>query len=401
MKSMKYLVLLLCICLSINCSNDDNGVVVPMLSNEKKITSFLFDASLNNALSNDVPGTINESAKTISVTVPYGTDITALTPSVQISEKASINTSGTQNFSNEVIYRVTAEDDSTVDYNVLVMDEANDQKAIITFQFLANDNGLAQDIPSILNEETKTITIHVPNNTDITNLLPTIDASPEATYAPTGFQDFSNPIDYVATAEDGSTATYQATVIPVVISSFRFVRFNEIAGEIVIGEGTIYNNTSEIEVIVSESTDVTDLPVPGLETLEDISFSPVGQKNFAFPVNYTLTAPNGVSVTYEVIVRKAFKSITSFRFNKSQNPALASDVIGTINEQQRTIGVVLPGGTNPNVRNNLTPSILVTTGSNATVSPSGAQNFSNAVEYIVTGLDGSTKIYTVAVIISP
>ena len=80
MKSTKYLGLLLFLFLALNCKkNDDNdGTIEPVLSTEKKITSFLFDASENVALSNDITATINESTKTISATVPFGTDITSL-----------------------------------------------------------------------------------------------------------------------------------------------------------------------------------------------------------------------------------------------------------------------------------------------------------------------------------
>ena len=298
-------------------------------------------------------------------------------------------------------FTVTAEDKSTVDYTVTLVVEANDEKAIIDFRFLADDNGLEEEVSSILDEAAKTITIYVPNSTDVTNLSPSLEVSPAASYAPTGFQNFLNEVTYTISAEDGTTSEYEVTVIPVKISSFRFVKFNEITGERVIGEGVINDSTSEINVVVSENEDITDLPAPRIEVLDVITRSPQGQQNFTNPVNYTLIAPNNVTVTYKVTVQKAFKNITSFRFNQSQNPALSSDVVGMINEEQKTISVVLPKGTDPNVRNNLTPSISVTTGSNAAVSPTGSQNFSNAVEYTVTGLDGSTNTYSVAVIISP
>ncbi len=401
MKITKCLGLLLLLFLAVNCKKNDDDTAPVVLDSEKRITSFLFDASSNNALANDVVGVINESAKTISATVPFGVDLSALTPTIQISEKASINVSGTRDFSDEVSYVVTAEDNSSTNYTVVVSNELNTEKAITSFQLRGGNNGLSEDVESILDEEAKTITIYVPNNATVANLLPTVETSAAATYAPTGFQDFTNNVSYTVTAEDGSTATYEVMVIRVAITSFRLVRFSEIAGDILLGEGTIDDASSEIEVIVSEFQDPNNLPTPRIEFADEITITPTGVQNFTNPVNYTLNAPNGVSVTYEITVRRAFKSITSFRFNRSQNAALTADFEGTINEAEKIISVVLPQGTNPSVRESLIPTIAVTAGSGATVSPTGAQDFSNAVSYTVTGLDGSTNTYSVTVIISP
>jgi len=64
-------------------------------------------------------GTINQLLGTISVTVPSGTDLTALTPTIDHRGK-SISRTGAQNFSSPVHYTVTAENLTTKTYTVTV-----------------------------------------------------------------------------------------------------------------------------------------------------------------------------------------------------------------------------------------------------------------------------------------
>lgn len=84
-------------------------------SKEKQITSFKFVAP-------PATGEINEAAKTITLDVPEGTDVTALVPTITISDKATVNPASgqPQNFTHPVVYTVTAENESTAQYTVTV-----------------------------------------------------------------------------------------------------------------------------------------------------------------------------------------------------------------------------------------------------------------------------------------
>jgi uncharacterized repeat protein (TIGR02543 family) len=94
----------------------------------KQLLTFSFTKSVNTALTADVTGTVDQSAHTVAVTVPYGTTVTALVATFTCSEGASVTvgntaqTSGTteNNFTNAVTYTVTAEDGSTQTYAVTV-----------------------------------------------------------------------------------------------------------------------------------------------------------------------------------------------------------------------------------------------------------------------------------------
>lgn len=98
-----------------SCDNTDDPP--PAKSSEKKITSFKFSG-----LAPEVTATINETAHTISAIVPAGTDVTALVPTIAVSEKATVSPASAtaQNFSSSVTYTVTAEDNTTQAYQVTV-----------------------------------------------------------------------------------------------------------------------------------------------------------------------------------------------------------------------------------------------------------------------------------------
>jgi hypothetical protein len=88
---------------------------------DREITSFKFLASNNSVLSSSVDGAVNETDKTVGLTVPNGTTVTALVPTIVIAGSSVNPASGTAtDFTSAVTYTVTAEDGSTQDYVVSV-----------------------------------------------------------------------------------------------------------------------------------------------------------------------------------------------------------------------------------------------------------------------------------------
>lgn len=85
-------------------------------SNEKLITSFHL------LLTPEVIGTIDQTNYIIKIDVPYGTDVKNLTTSMVISPLATVlpasNTVG--DFTNFIVYTITAQDNSTQEYRVVV-----------------------------------------------------------------------------------------------------------------------------------------------------------------------------------------------------------------------------------------------------------------------------------------
>jgi len=90
------------------------------LSSKKEILSFFFEASKNAQLDRVFLGEIN--GTNCSAEVAFGIDVTRLTPTIEISPRATLSPSADQvtDFSGPVIYTVTAEDGTTKTFSAQV-----------------------------------------------------------------------------------------------------------------------------------------------------------------------------------------------------------------------------------------------------------------------------------------
>ncbi|MDR2102651.1 MAG: DUF5018 domain-containing protein [Treponema sp.] len=155
-------------------------------------------------------GTITDTA--ISVTVPYGTVLTSLTPTITVSDHATVDPESgeAQNFTTPVTYTVTAENGTTQKTYTVTVTVAPNPAANIT--------GFSVDVAEediVIDQVAGTISVTVPAGTDVTALVPTITLSPGATVDPEleEEQDFTSPVTYTVTAEDEETTkTYTVTV---------------------------------------------------------------------------------------------------------------------------------------------------------------------------------------------
>jgi hypothetical protein len=115
---ISFLILVISAAVFASCGGSGGGNAPA--SSEKSIMAFSF---ANPAAT----GTIDENAKTIALTEPYGTDVTALvatftTTGTTVEVNSVVQVSGTtqNDFTNPVIYTVIAQDGSTVAYTVTV-----------------------------------------------------------------------------------------------------------------------------------------------------------------------------------------------------------------------------------------------------------------------------------------
>lgn len=168
--------------------------------------------------------TIAESTKMISVTVPAGTKLTALvanftTTGISVKVGGIEQVSGTtpNDFTYPVPYIVMAENGSTATYTVSVTSSAasNSPKAITAFSFVS------PPATGVINESAKTISAKVPLSTNVTALVSTftitgrsvtVNSMPQI--SGTTPNNFTNPVVYTVTAQDGSMVAYAVTVIP-------------------------------------------------------------------------------------------------------------------------------------------------------------------------------------------
>jgi hypothetical protein len=182
----------------------------------KEITSFGFKQGINATVGTDVM--VTYPGQEINIVLPYGSVLTALKATFEITgDKVTVNgivqESGvTQNdFSADVIYRVTAQDGSYNDYTVKASVAKNDARAITKF-ILDGQN-------SIIDESARSITVTFPSTKDITGLIATfistginVSVSGKDQVSGVTVNDFSSPLVYTVTAENGTTADYTVKV---------------------------------------------------------------------------------------------------------------------------------------------------------------------------------------------
>lgn len=208
-KFVKYFLLGLLVVFFTGCTTSEDEA-----SSKKALTEFSI---------NGIEGSINTTDKTIKITgMPFDTDVTALvatftTTGDSVRVGTTVQTSGKtpNDFTNLVIYTVTAEDHSTQDYVVTVTLAPSPRKAITAFA-LGEDAG-------IINETEKTIVLDLPSGTNVTALIATFTTTGVSVKVGSTFQasgqtanDFTNPVIYIVTAADTTTQDYTVTVtVPV------------------------------------------------------------------------------------------------------------------------------------------------------------------------------------------
>ncbi|MCA2001587.1 MAG: hypothetical protein LDL51_06965 [Chloroflexi bacterium] len=361
----------------------------------KDITSFSFT---NPAAAGVISGT------NISVTAPYGTNVTALVAtfttsgeSVKVGGVTQVSGTTPNDFTNPVVYTVTAADGSTKDYTVTVTAAPNPAKDITAFGFVSP---AATGVISGTN-----IAVPLPYGTDVTALVAVFTTSgasvkvgSTAQVSGTTPNNFTNPVVYTVTAADGSTKDYTVTVTFFAspakeITDFRFAA--QTAVGVIDGSNilvTVPNGTDLSALVASFTTSGASVKVGGVAQISGTTVN-----NFTAPLTYTVTAADGSTKDYTVrvvIAPSSDKDITDFRF---VNPNAAGVINGT------NISVVVPYGTDiaALAAHFTTSGSSVKIGSTPQISGATVNNFTNPLTYTVAAEDGSTKDYSVTVTVAP
>lgn len=288
------------------------------LSDAKAITAFALYTSPT-ASSPIALGTIDESAKTIAIIVPYGTDVIALvagfiTTGSSVSVGGVNQVSGTtpNDFTSPVAYVVTAGNGSTVTYTVTVTKATGFAKAITAFALATGASGTVPDAIGLINESAKTIAVSVPYGTNVTNLIATfvttgVSVNVGATPQVSGVtpQDFTGPVVYRVTAGDATFVDYTATVT-IASGSAKAITAYYLLGI----PGTINESAKTIAVTVPSGTNVKGLvavfttsgaivKVSSTMLVQETGTTP---NDFTNPVDYIVTAADGSTATYTVTV---------------------------------------------------------------------------------------------------
>ena len=252
-------------------------------------------------------GTINETAKTIAVTVPNGTSVTALVAtftstgaSTKVGTTAQVSGTTANDFTLPKSYVVTAADATTATYIVTVTVAPIDAKAITAYT-LAGANGT-------INETAKTIAVTVPNGTSVTALVATFSSTGASTKVGTTAQvsgttpnNFSSPVAYTVTAANASIATYTVTVTVASTSSKAITAYslNGVAGTIT---GTAISVTLPLGTNVTAQVATFSSTGANVKVGTTVQASGTTPNNFTSPVAYTVTAADATTATYTVTV---------------------------------------------------------------------------------------------------
>jgi len=388
---------------------------------DKQLISFDFKG-----LDPDVIGVIDQGAFTVTLTVPYEADETALVATFTSSYLSTIKvgtvvqTSGStaNDFTSPVTYTVVAEDGSTQAYTVTVNKAAASSAKQIT---LFNFTNLDPDAVGVINEVNHTIALVIPFSADITDLIASFTVSPFAVVkigttvqvSGTTSNDFTSDVVYIVTAQDASTQNYTVTVTQLPASqsndmlTFDFKAATNAALDTDV-VGVIDNGAKTIALVVPYGTPVSSLvptftnsPLSTVSVNTVVQVSGITPQNFTAAVSYTVTAEDGSTEIYTVTVSHTNASqgntLLTFKFVLSD-----TDYDGVIDEGAKTVSVHVPFATDLST---LVATFTVSDFAHAKVGTVTQQtgvtanNFTNAVVYSIVAQDGSTELYTVTVTI--
>ncbi len=345
----------------------------------------------------------------ISMTVPYGTNVTALVAtfsttgaSVKVGETTQVSAGTPNDFTEPVTYRVTAANSSHQDYIVTVAVALNPAMEITAFSIpSAGATGYISG---------SSISVTVPGGTDVNALVATFSTTGAFVMVGSTTQtsggtpnDFTEPVTYRVTAADSS---YRDYIVTVTISSNSEKSMTEFGFPSAGAAGIISEMNGTIAVTVPYGTSVTALVATFVSTGASVKVNSVIQtsggtpNNFSSPLVYTAYAGNGSTKDYTVTVTIASntaKNITAFSFLSVNNPGISTDVSGTIDASD--ISVALPFGTDVSSLKATfsTSGASVTVGGVLQVSDVTAHDFTSPVIYTVHAGDSSTKPYTVTI----
>ncbi|MCD9024085.1 S-layer homology domain-containing protein [Cohnella silvisoli] len=385
-----------------------NVSVAAAPSSAKAITAFSLAAQTGAAM-------IDVNNHTVDIQVAYGTNLNnSLVATFNLSAGATAKVGATtqisgttaNNFSNIVTYVVTAQDNSTQNWTVLVIVAPNSAKDITAFSF-AVQNGVAT-IDSIAH----TVDIQVFSGNNLNGLVATFAVSPGATAkvgataqtSGTTTNDFSNAVTYTVTAQDNTKQDWTVNVTVAGLSSAKdFTAFSFGAGDAAPATIDPINHTIAIQLLSGTNVSVLQ-PTFTISNGATVTIGGVNQisgttqNSYLNPVVYKVTAQNNsvqnwtVTVTVAATVSSA-KAITAFSI-PGQTGSAVIDMIA------HTVDIQVPNGT---VVSALKATFTLSPGATATINGTDqfsgftSNNFGSFIVYTIKAQDNSTQPWKVTV----
>ncbi|MDR2037990.1 MAG: DUF5018 domain-containing protein [Bacteroidales bacterium] len=289
----------------VSCKDDDDETPK---SSEKEISNFVLTAGGETFL-----GVVQEDKKTINFLVGLDFDqeyLKTATPTFEVSKGALADPASgkSQDFTKDVVYKVTAEDGSIKEWTVKKVVGTSSENSFTDFALKVGEVTLQGEIDAVNS------TVWFTPTQDIWDLLPTavptFTLSLGATANPASgvAQDFSGEVTYTVTAHDGTAKEWTVK------------RTNRSGNEISYFEFKIGEGDDQVtvtgEIQEDGETVIFSLPLMGTDftpsmlnvapTILEISpgatVSPAhdAAQNFAQDVTYTVTAENGDQKTWTI-----------------------------------------------------------------------------------------------------
>jgi len=319
---------------------------------------------------------------------------------VEVNDILQVNGKTHNDFTSPVKYYVTAEDSSVRVYTVTVNRAPSTDKTILSFSI----NG----IDGTIDENTGSISVVLPPKSVLTEktasfsaLCGSIEINGVVQRSGETVNDFTTPLIYKVTAEDGSSRNYTVTasVLPADWKEITSFIFRKSENEVLPADvtGVIQGETIFIELPFGSSVD--ELTAYFTTTGEKVfigeteQLAGVTKNSFNEPVNYKVTAEDGSERLYKVAVSVAksdAKAITGFKLDGES---------AIIDQGAGTISIDFPASKNVSylIADFITSGVSVKVNDLEQISGITPNDFTSQLIYKVTADNGTNAIYTVLV----
>lgn len=347
------------------------GTVVPFDGGITKFSLFGFE------------GDIDQYAHTITLTVPrMGNIANAVADIEYVGDFITPSADAHVDFTSPVTYTVTYGEGLTVDY-VVTVNQADYTMRIYDF--------VLDGVHGTINQATRTITVALPVDTDLSNMIPTDISYSAESISPTVMTavDFRVPQVYTLSTAGLSNVSYIVNVVAAdesdaVIDQYIFAGY----------EGEIDNIENTITLSIPDGMN-TDAAVPSMLDYTGKGITPAKTAPLTItddPLTtgtYTVTAQNGATRTYTLLANYLSSDtakITEF---------VLGGETGIINEDEKKITVTLSESVNIV---DVAPDTLTYEGKSLYPNKTIEQDFTNPVVYTVVAPDNSEVPYTIEVV---
>ncbi len=281
--------------LTVTCKDDNFDDLVPDTA-----TAIIRSFNINGKFA-----TIDHTNATISMTMDAGTDLTSLSPEITLPEGTTVTPdSGTaQDFSTgSVIYRTSAQNGAHREYTVTLA--AYGDPKFLSFS-IAGKAGVIDNVA-------RTITVEIGSaDGNLAALAPvfTIADGTTVNIASGVTRDFTNPVKYVISSNDGYSAR-EYTVIVHQIEAPKILSFK------INGINGIINDTAgTITVELPSGANLQSLtPVIEIPTGQSVTPTSGVAQNFSAPVTYTVTNTENLTKKYAITVTNTAFAGTKYAF---------------------------------------------------------------------------------------